>query len=90
LKLVIVGIVMDWFKPKVAAQVAVLSIAGAMLAMLLFQLGFVAFNWINIVLSAWGTAELVKTVQRDKAKKEEVEKISMLRLLRQKVRGTAA
>jgi CHASE2 domain-containing sensor protein len=90
LKLLGVGIVMDWFKPKAAAEVAVLSCTGAMLALVLFQLGFVAFNWINIVLSAWGTAELVKSVQRDKAKKEEVEKISVLRLLRQKLRPAAA
>lgn len=90
LKLLIVAVVMDWFKPKAAAQIAVLSIAGAMLALALFQLGFVAFNWINIVLSAWGTAELVKSVQRDRAKIEEVEKISLLRLARQKVKAAAA
>ncbi len=85
LKLVAVALVMDWFKPKVAVQVAVLSIAGVMLALPLFRMGFVAFNWIDIVLSTWGTVELVKTVQRNKAKREEAEKISLLRLVRQKV-----
>lgn len=86
LKLTVVAVIMDWFKPKAAAQVAVLSAAGAMLALALFPLGFVAFNWINIVLAAWGTAELVKSVQQDKAKKDEVEKISLLRYARQQIK----
>lgn len=88
LKLTVVAVVMDWFKPKAAAQVAALSLAGAMLALALFPLGFVAFNWINIVLAAWGTAELVKSVQQDKAKKDEVEKISLLRYARQQINKT--
>ncbi len=86
LRILVVAIVLDWFKPKAAAQVAALSLAGAMLALALFPLGFVAFNWINIVLAAWGTAELVKSVQYDKAKNEEVEKISLLRYARQQIR----
>jgi MFS family permease len=85
LQLVVVGLVMDWFKPKAAVQVAVLGLVGAILGLILFQFGFVAFNWINIVLSAWGTAELVKSLQSDAKKREEVEKISLLRSLCRRV-----
>lgn len=85
MQLVVVGLVMDWFKPKAAVQVAVLGLVGAILGLILFQFGFVAFNWINIVLSAWGTAELVKSLQSDAKKRDEVEKISLLRSLGRRV-----
>lgn len=84
-QLIIVGLVMDWFKPKAAVQVAVLGVAGAILGLILFQFGFVAFNWINIVLSAWGTAELVKSLESDAKKRDEVEKVSLLRSLCRRV-----